>query len=297
VELLARALTQGGRRVVILSRGHGRCDTRAIVEVSDGQRLLATPQEAGDEPFLLARRLQGSSRGVPVVVGPDRFRTGRWAFARFQPDVLLLDDGFQQLQLRKDADIVCLDARAPWGPGGLFPRGSLREPPTALLRAHLLVLAHGETCTDPLAVREEIQRYAGNLPLATVTYEADGLEDTASGRQLPLELLGQVPTLAFAGIAVPDRFRATLAGVGGQPRAFVAFPDHYPYRPRDLAALEARARAVGAEALVTTEKDAVRWPGLGRLPLWVLHIRPRLDDPSGAWWTTLESRLVKDARR
>ena len=85
--------------------------------------------------MLLARRLPG----VGVVVGADRLAAGRWAVAHLRPDVVLLDDGFQQRRLLKDVEIVCLDARAPWGPGGLFPRGTLREPPSALARAHLVV--------------------------------------------------------------------------------------------------------------------------------------------------------------
>jgi tetraacyldisaccharide 4'-kinase len=287
VELLARELCARGRRVVVLSRGYGGRPAAPIALVSDGGRPLLTAAEAGDEPCLLARRLPA----VPVVVGRDRYRAGAWALDRFRPDVLLLDDGFQQRRLQADVDIVCLDARAPWGHRGLFPRGTLREPPAALGRAHLLVLTHTADARTRQA-EAEVRRHAPAAPIARASYAADGVEETRTGRVVPAEALRGRPVLAFAGIALPERFAATLADLGIVPREFVPFPDHYPYRAADLAALEARARAVGAEALLTTEKDAVRLPAEGTLPIWALRVRLRLEDHDGAWWGALETRLA-----
>src|SRR5262249_56231623 len=121
----ARGLTGGGRRVAIVSRGYGRQPTAPIELVSDGGVPRLSARHAGDEPLLLARRLPG----VAVVVGADRLAAGEWTVANLQPDVVLLDDGFQQRRLLKDVEIVCLDARAPWGPGGPFPQGTLPPPP------------------------------------------------------------------------------------------------------------------------------------------------------------------------
>jgi tetraacyldisaccharide 4'-kinase len=286
VEWLARELTVRGRRVVILSRGYGRRGGGNSLLVSDGRQVFLSPREAGDEPVLLARRLVG----VPVVVGRDRHRAGAWALPRFGPDVLLLDDGFQQRGLATDVDIVCLDARAPWGPRGLLPRGSLREPASALGRAHLLVLT-GAAGAVRDAVPDEVRRHAPGAPIAWASYEPESTLDPKTGTDGPIESLRAHPLLAFAGIAMPERFAATLAGLAVTPRDFVAFPDHHPYTPADLAALEARARAVGAEWLLTTEKDAVRLPDPGELPVRALRVRLRLDDPGGAWWCVLEARL------
>jgi len=326
VELLARAMTAQGRRVVILSRGYGRRQAHRVAVVSDGARPLLTARDAGDEPVLLARRLPG----VPVVVGRDRARAGAWAVSRFSPDVLLLDDGFQQMRLGKDIDVVCLDARAPWGHGGLLPRGSLREPPGALSRADLLVLTHSTSCRDLARVREELRTWAPGAPIAFAAYEAERVEDVRSGALLPLDALRSRPVLAFAGIAVPESFRTTLAAQGVVPRDFVAFRDHHPYDRADVLKLEARARAVGAEVLLTTEKDAVRLPlagsggseapgllekgtrGRGRearglasrwtirrdemaagtMPAWALRIRLRFQEDSADWWAALEARLA-----
>src|SRR5262249_49691084 len=161
----------------ILSRGYGRRAGEPVSLVTDGTRLLLTARDAGDEPVLLARRLSG----VPVVVGPDRYRAGAWAIARFAADVLLLDDGFQQRRLATDADIVCLDARAPWGHRGLLPRGSLREPPAALGRAHLVVLT-GAAGPQAAAALAEVRRHAPGAALARATHEPEGLLDLHSGR-------------------------------------------------------------------------------------------------------------------
>jgi tetraacyldisaccharide 4'-kinase len=287
VEWLARELTARGRRVVILSRGYGGRGAGKVRLVSDGRQLLLSAREAGDEPVLLAQRLAG----VPVVVGRDRYQAGAWALPRFAPDVLLLDDGFQQRGLATDVDIVCLDARAPWGHRGLLPRGSLREPPAALGRAQLLVLT-GAAGAEREAIPGEVRRRAPGAPIARATYEPESVLDPKTGTVGPIESLRTHPLLAFAGIAMPERFATTLAGLAVVPRDFVAFPDHHPYTAADLAALEARARAVGAERLLTTEKDAVRLPATGALPLHALRVRLRLDDPDGTWWRALEARLV-----
>lgn len=288
VELIARTLTAQGKRVVILSRGYGRRRNQPIDVVSDGVRLLLTAQEAGDEPLLLARRL----RGVPVVVGHDRFRAGTEAVARFSPDTLLLDDGFQQMRLHKDVEVVCLDALAPWGRGGLLPQGTLREPPYALARADLLVLTHATSCPDLSRVQVELRTWAPAAPVALGAYEAEGVEDVRSGALQPLAVLGHRPVLAFAGIAVPESFRATLSELGVAPRAFLAFPDHHPYDRADVLTLEGRARAAGAEVLLTTEKDAVRLPLAGTMPLWALHVRLGFHGEDGTWWAALEAGLA-----
>jgi tetraacyldisaccharide 4'-kinase len=285
VELLARRLAERGRRVVILSRGYGRRGTADLV-VSDGARLLAGAPEGGDEPYLLARRLAG----VPVLVGRDRARLGALALDRFRPDVLLLDDGFQQRRLRTDTAVVCLDARAPWGERGLFPRGTLREPPSALARADLLVVTHAAGIRDPAELEPALRRHAPAAPIAQADYEVEAVEDLATGAPVPAPDLRGRATLAFAGIAAPERFRPTLTGLDLAVRELVAFPDHHRYTTADVAALEARARAVGAETLVTTEKDAVRLPSAPRLPVWVVRVRLRLRDPAGAWWAVFDRR-------
>ncbi len=290
VEWLARELAARGRRVAILSRGYGRrAGGGTITVVSDGARVTATAAEAGDEPLLLARRLPG----VPVVVGADRFRAGAAALARFRADALLLDDGFQQRRLRVDVAVVCLDAAAPWGRRGLLPRGTLREPPAALRRADLLVLTEAPgIAADRAAAEATVRRHAPAAASVHARYEP--LAPVEARSQVPVDpaVLGVTPVLAFAGIARPERFAATLAELGVRPRGLVAFPDHHRYGPGEVARLEARARAAGASARVTTEKDAVRLPDGGRLPVWVVPVALRVEPPPAAWWAALDARLA-----
>jgi tetraacyldisaccharide 4'-kinase len=210
-----------------------------------------------------------------------------------QPDVVLLDDGFQQRRLLKDVEIVCLDARAPWGPGGLFPRGTLREPPSALARAHLLIATRADARRNLAGLLDELRQYAGAAPCLATDYGVEGVEDLGSGVVHPAGALQGRGVLAFAGIAAPERLAETLAALGAIVRDLVAFPDHHAFTPGDVEAVVRRARAVGAGILVTTEKDAVRlaWrghPGAARgmseplpageaaMPLWVLRVRLEL---------------------
>lgn len=288
VELLARELQAEGLPVVILSRGYGRARGAETRAVADGRRLLLGPEEAGDEPYLLASRLPG----VPVVVGAHRYRAGAWALERFHPQVLLLDDGFQHRTLAKDLEILLVSAREPWGRGGLFPRGSLREPVTAAARADLLVLTHAEAGPEIERITVELRRLNPSAPLALARHEPEGVVEVGSGRLLPVETFRERPLLAFAGIADPDSFRATLTRAGVLLLDFLPFPDHYRYTPDDLRELEERAKAEGAAGLITTEKDAVRLPGGSRLPVWALRIRLALGEGAGPWWAALRARLA-----
>jgi tetraacyldisaccharide 4'-kinase len=295
VEVVARALAGRGHRVAILSRGYGGRTPGPAAVVSDGERVLLGPAEAGDEPVLLARRLGDVAGGIPVVVGRDRFRAGSLALERFGADVLVLDDGFQHRRLHKDVEILCLDGRAPWGPGGLLPRGSLRESPAAVRRADLLVVTRAATSPRLAELEAELAERAPGRPIARAWYRPTGARRLGSGERRPIESFRQVPVLAFAGIAMPDAFAETLTGGGIAPREVVPFPDHHAYRPADLAALAAHARAAGARVLLTTDKDAVRLPDPARwaagASVWAVEVRLELDDPGGAWWATLTARV------
>jgi len=291
VEVLARRLSARGWRVAVLSRGYGRRVREAIAIVADERAVRLEAAVGGDEPVLLARRLRDVPGGVPVVVGRDRARAGALAWNRFGSQILLLDDGFQQRRLRHDVAIVCLDARRPWGPGGLLPRGSLREPPAAVGRADLLVLIHAVPGPTLAGLRAELSRLAPGVPAALASYEPEAVSELGGEAAQPPDRLAGRRLLAFAGIAEPDGFRVTLGDLGVTVAALVPFPDHHRYDAADVRDLEARARAIGAEALVTTEKDGVRWPGGGSLAVWTLAVRLRIDEGGDAWWAALEARL------
>ncbi|MGA7827882.1 MAG: tetraacyldisaccharide 4'-kinase, partial [Geobacteraceae bacterium] len=142
--LVARLLIARGKRVVVLSRGYGGAGGAAVRLVSDGFRILLPASEAGDEPVLLAH----SVPGLIVLTGSDRYRAGLEALKRFNPDIVLLDDGYQHLRLQRDLNILLLNAAKPFGNGWTLPAGLLREPCSALRRADLIVYTRADRITE-----------------------------------------------------------------------------------------------------------------------------------------------------
>ena len=287
VELAVRTLTEFGHRPAVVSRGYGRT-TRGVHIVADTASIKLPAGEAGDEPFLLARRLPG----VPVVVGADRWSAARVAQASCGATAIVLDDGFQQRTLATSLEIVMARARRPWGNGQLLPAGSLREPLRALARADLIV-ATGPGDVDDEAVAAAAARYAPRVPVLTARLEPVACWEARRMEMVPLTRLAGARVVPFAGIAAPSAFSETLREL----RVFgdvVAFPDHHRYTRDDLRGLE--ARAAGADALVTTEKDWVRLrellgaAGLGHAgpPLYVVSVALRLVNGAAEWARAFE---------
>jgi len=251
---VAGMLRDRGIRPAVLSRGYGGRSAAPVLVVSDGGRILAGPDEAGDEPVLIARCLPG----VPVLAGAKRAVTGRYARENFGADVLVLDDGFQHRWIRRDLDIVLLDSRAPLGNGFLLPRGPLREPPDSLERAGVVAFTRsGETAPPPDKGLAAILR---GRPVLRTRIRPVKLV-TADGTEMPLSRLAGKRVFAFAGIARPDSFRQTLQGLGADIAGFRALPDHHRYGAEDVRRIERAFDETGAEILVTTEKDGVKLSG------------------------------------
>ena len=277
--LVAGRLREGGRRVVLLSRGHRGSGEKGSAPrvVSDGENVLLSPDEAGDEPVLLARLLPG----VPVIVGRDRRASGRLAVELFRPDVIVLDDALQFWQLHRDLDVVLLDARRPFDNGYVLPRGLLREPPSHLARAGVVVLTRADR-VEPDELARTVERVHGLAPDAavlTARHAPLGWVEAASGALLPPGALAGKRVAAFAGIADGDAFRRSVEGLGAAVAAFTAFGDHHAYDAGEVAALA----SASADAAVTTEKDLVKvaplWPDPGSaVPLYALRIGMELSD-------------------
>jgi tetraacyldisaccharide 4'-kinase len=197
---------------------------------------------------------------VAVLVGPDRRITAREAVNRCGAQALVLDDGFQHLRLARDLDIVTVDVRNPLGNGHCLPRGLLREPPRALRDAGLVLLTRASR-SDPGRVdslRARIGRYGARAPVLAASHSAVKLSDLSRGSRRPVEDLQDLKILAFAGIGNPQAFFQDLAGLGSRVLDAVPFPDHHVYTRESLDRLLKWARLMNADALVTTEKDAVR---------------------------------------
>jgi tetraacyldisaccharide 4'-kinase len=269
VILLARMLLDRGKRVAVLSRGYGGGGAGAVRVVSDGTKILLTPEEAGDEPFLIAR----SVPGLIVVTGADRYRAGLEACRRFQPDVLLLDDGFQHLRLMRDLNILLLDCRRPFGNGRTLPAGLLREPRSATRRAHLVVYTR---CGGG----ESLPSFPG-IPTSRASHCLRGVVALGGGAVTTFSALRGRRGVAFAGIADPDSFFSLLTGEGLELTATVPFPDHCRYDRDTCDTLREVLKETGGEYLITTEKDAVKLTSfsesIGEVYAAVLALE--LDDP------------------
>lgn len=258
VEALAREFRRRGHRPAILSRGY-----RGGVGGNDEYRLLV-------------RRLGE----VPHRQSPDRYRAGLALLEeRPETDVFLLDDGFQHRRLHRDLDLVAIDLTRPFGYGHCLPRGLMREPWTALARAHAFVLTRVEDCSPPKRAMVEtfLRERFPQAPRIEAHLRFEGLRGPNGRVQAKAEARRWV---AFAGIGNPDAFFRCLPTWGIEPIAVRSFRDHYRYADADLHHLVAWAAAQGADALVCTEKDGVKLealPGFATLPLPCYQVQVGFD--------------------
>ena len=292
VERLARTLHAGGRKVAILSRGYksrrppllkrwharltGRTGHGVPRVVSDGTRVLLGSREAGDEPFMLATNLPG----VVVLVDKDRVKSGRYAISRFGADTLILDDGLQYQHLQHRLDFVLVDRQAPFGNEHLLPRGTLREPPGNLHRAsHILITKCSGA--DNTALIERIRRYNRTAEIIQCTHEARRLQHVFTGETLGLEKLQGAYVGAFSAIAAPESFEEGLKKLGAKVELSRRFIDHHRFKEKEIRAFADRCVRRDVSMIMTTEKDAVRFPKAMNLDVPVYFMRVEIEILSG----------------
>lgn len=268
--MIAEWALNTGYRPAILSRGYGGKYKTKAFEVCDGRRLFCTPAEAGDEPCLLAGKLQG----VPVILSKSRYQAGLLALERHGSNFFILDDGFQHLGLQRDLDLVLLDATSPFGNMRLLPAGPLREPVDHLKRADAFILTRAGRGTS-LILMNYLKRRFGGKPVFQSEHRPERLVLPNLGLAHPPDFIRGKRVVAFAGIAKPDGFRETLLTLGARIASFKAFRDHHRFSQSEFQELVSEKQKHGADLLVTTEKDYVR---LGQLAptenhLGVLTIR------------------------
>jgi tetraacyldisaccharide 4'-kinase len=271
---LASRLRERGNRVVLATRGYGRRNREAVHALSDGRYLRGDVTGMGDEPLILAAH----AARVPVLVGRDRGLVGLRAISTFGAEILVLDDGFQHHRLARDLDILTLDGGFGLGNRRLLPRGPLREPISALARAHAIGVLDGplpredSDVLDARAIRPyrfRILRHPSRLRSIDRDMGKDATRDESPGA------LAGVRIGMLAAIGQPDAFQRTLEALGATVIARRIFRDHHRYRARDLRDLER-----DAALWVTSEKDAVKilpaWAR--RVDLRVLTIELQVDD-------------------
>ncbi len=293
VETLARELQRQGRKVAILSRGYkrksrpltkrfsdllrGRRPRQEPLVVSDGRRLLLDSMQGGDEPFMLASNLPE----VVVIVGRDRVKSGRMAIRDFGCDTLILDDGFQHLRLKHRLDIVLVDRTNPFGNRRLLPAGILREPVRNIRRAGFIFV----TKCDGGGAGElipQLRRYNPDAEISECRHCPRYLREVYTREVKPLEFLRGLDVGAISGIAAPKGFEDTLVKLGARVLYHKRYADHHRYTQQEIIWAINKSLARGAKALITTEKDAVRFPHIERRDLPIYYLRVEIEMLSGS---------------
>jgi tetraacyldisaccharide 4'-kinase len=289
VEKFARELRDAGRNVAILSRGyrskpvpiHTRLLNKILLRedqtpprvVSDGKSLLLDSEMAGDEPYMLASNL----KDVVVLVDKDRVKSGRYAIEKFGCDTLLLDDGFQYWDLRgRRHDVVLIDRQQPFGNEHLLPRGTLREPPSHLARAHTIFITKSDGNTG--ALRERIAKLNSTAAVIECIHQPLYFEDVFTGERKGLDLLAGKRVASLSGIAQPESFEQSLVRLGGELVYSKRFADHHRFTQQEILNAINRAKKRQAEIIVTTQKDAVRFPKIDRrdVPFYFMRVEIRI---------------------
>lgn len=285
-EIFARTLAGEGRKVAILSRGYRRKEapwwqrmfTQVVdppLVVSDGKRVLLDAATGGDEPYMLASNLPG----VAVVVDRNRVKAGRYAVSRFGCDTLILDDGFQYQKLKHSIEVVLVDSTNPFGNGNMLPRGILREPARNLKRADIIFLT--KCRGDVSEVKKEIRRYNTKAEIVECNHTPRVLKDVWSREEFPLTWLQGKTTCTLSGIASPKGFENSLRHLGAKVVWCERYADHHRYDSSEVLYALNRTADMGADALVTTEKDAVRFPRFETTPVKCLYLRIAIEILAG----------------
>ena len=290
VAMLAEYLRDQNYTVVVLTRGYGRRTRSREVLVSDSGELPADAvARVGDEPALLAREVPG----VAVVADADRYAAGLWATHALEADVFLLDDGFQHLSLARDLDLLVVDATDPFGSYRMPPLGRLREPLQGVRRADAVVVTRADRTFDEALIRRVVAGLCGEtVPIFYASHDLTGLRPLGGGPVRSVygfrtRRVGVVTAIGNPGVLLDDLERAGIAVADAQ-----LFADHHDYTQSDLDRAIAAARAAGAEALLTTEKDAVKLERLDHAAMPVLAVRIRFQSDSEAMVKSLCLRAI-----
>ncbi len=300
VEVFARTLAERQRRVAILSRGYKskskplreqladlilmRTDTVPPKVVSDGKQVLLDSRMAGDEPYMLARNLTpplGPEGGVAVLVDKDRVKSGKYAIRTYNADTLILDDGFQYLRLVPRLNILLVDSTNPFTNHHPLPLGLLREPIQNLRRADYIFLTKSNHGPYLRHLKRFIKRHNPQAEIIECAHKPLYLQDVTTGKHLPLTTLKGKKVASICGIAAPESFENFLHGFGADLVYFERYADHHRYSRNEIGSFVAKAIEKDAELVLTTEKDAVRFPELDSFEVPLLFMRVEIGILSG----------------
>jgi len=238
----------------VLSRGYRGKYKSEILVVSDKNGIKTGPAEAGDEPCLLAESLPG----VPVLVSKSRYHAGLLAHEKFGADFFILDDGFQHITLKRDFDLVLIDAKNPFGNSRLLPWGPLREPVEQLIRADAVIFTRtGKIITDdrPVNINKNV---LNGIPQFSGDHLPEKVIFPFKDKVAPPDFLRGKSVAAFAGIARPQALKDSLTALGSHIEYFRSYADHHAFSPHDLKVMMDEKEKTGAEYLISTEKDWIK---------------------------------------
>ena len=309
VEMFARTLQDRGRRVAILSRGYKskrppllrrlqrkwlgleRSEPRTV---HDGTRVLLDSRLSGDEPYMLAKSLGD----VIVLVDKDRVRAAKFAVKKYRCDTLILDDGMQYLTLQHRLDVCLIDAQAPFGNEFLLPRGTLREPPRNLQRAHYIFITKSPP-TGNEALIARLRKYNRTAEIIQTWHEALYLQNLyVPGDRRSLDFLEGQYIAAISGIARPESFEEKLTALGAKLEITKRFADHHRFTDEELEEFSNRCARRDLDAIITTEKDSVRFPsrfeGL-KVPVYYLRVEIGILEGQASWDRLVERICVPSA--
>jgi tetraacyldisaccharide 4'-kinase len=295
VAFVAQVLAEKNKKVCILTRGYKRENESERVLVSDGEQILAGARQAGDEPFELAQKLLGVAG---IIADANRAEAGKWARENLGVATFVLDDAFQHLKVKRDLDILCVDATNPFGNRKLLPAGVLREPLKNLKRADAIVITRANLVDEKQIanLKTEISKYNQKAQIfvsENKITKLTALKDFLAAKSPKENKTLTTNPLAFCALGNPESFFEQLRCDGFNLTAAKKFPDHYAYKQKDVDELEEIARLKGAEVLLTTAKDAVKLEGLKfTLPCFVVEIELVFDDAESFKNLIVEAGLV-----
>ena len=278
---VAMTIKNMGYRVAVLNRGYRAHWDKPIGVVSDGEKIYMNSYEAGDEAYLMAKTMPG----VPVVIGRNRDVTGSYAVEKLNAEVIIMDDGFQHWQLKRDMDIVLVDTQNLFGNGVMLPGGAMREPLSHLNRADILLFTRSDRSSQltRTSLAESIRQYNKTAPIVESihhTKEFVEIADWYKGIQekpvLMEELKGK-RVIVFSAIGNPLSFEQNVSGCGLDIVEAIRYPDHHDFGMPEMQYISERARELNADALITTSKDAVKIPtefiySNHEIPLYVMNM-------------------------
>jgi tetraacyldisaccharide 4'-kinase len=293
VEVFARELTKEGRKVAILSRGYKkesppfwqRLKDRVTFRelsmpprvVSDGHKLLLNSAMSGDEPYMLASNLPN----VAVLVDKNRVKSGRYAIDRLGCDTLILDDGFQYLDLKHRVEIVLVDRTNPFGNEHVLPRGILREPIRNIRRADFIFLTKSDGVGSD-EIKARLRRLNPKAEIVECRHAPRYLQNVFTRDRKDLAALKGLKVVAVSGIAMPAGFEDELVRRGAVLVERFRFADHHRYSQQEVIDIVNTAQRLNADAILTTEKDTVRFPRLERCDVDIYFLRVDIDLLAGA---------------